>query len=118
MNKLTTLLLISAVSFAAPVMAADTDTADDVKADVGAIHKDNAALNKDADQLAKHRDEKADAKAKSDYVTQAGKSVAIGADKTMIKEKEAEKKVDKKILEHHQKKLNESANSDKEDSDK
>ncbi len=112
MKKLiTTVALLSAFALAAPVFA-QTDVKDDaqnVESDANAVNKDNSALSKDQATLQKNRDAKAADKANGNYGKQAVDSVKIGADQTAIGEKKAEKSVDKKILTHHQKELNEDA---------
>lgn len=106
MNKLTMYTLAYLMAANAPAFGATTaEDHQKIQADLDAIDKDNAALRKDYDALEKDRGEKADAKANGDYGKQAGNSLEIGADKTAIQEKKAEKKVDEKILEHHKNKL-------------
>jgi len=108
MKKFSTLILIGAFSAASPAFADSVqEDRQDLQADINAIHKDNEALRKDLDKLDKDRAAKSIDKANNNYGKQAGDSVAIGADKTAINEKKAEKKVDQKILEHHKKELNE-----------
>ena len=99
MQKLFSLALIGALSLTGAAYAQDQA---DINADVGAIHKDNAALSKDQQRIEKDRADKEAAKAHGDAATQAGKSVAIGADQTMKGEKKVEKSIDQKILEHHE----------------
>src|SRR5690349_16154065 len=96
-----TLALLGSALFVAPVYAATTAEVDaKIKADEDAIIKDQEVLKKDQAELERDRAAKAQAKVTKDYGTQAKKSVEIGADKTMIKEKQAEKSVDQKILNH------------------
>ena len=102
-NVIATLMMGAALCVAAPAFA---DSADDVKSDMGAINKDKAALGKDNADLANDRAAKAKAKANNDYGSQAGNSVAVGADHVVKGEKQVEKSVDKKILTQHQEQLN------------
>ncbi|HEU5047281.1 MAG TPA: hypothetical protein VFT64_05485 [Rickettsiales bacterium] len=104
MKKLA-LLTAACLLAASPAVMAQTENDQDVKSDVNAINKDNAALQKDRDRLAQHRQDKAMDKATDSYGSQAVDSTKIGADKAAIGEKEAEKSVDKKILKHHKKKM-------------
>lgn len=104
MKKLA-ILTAACMLIASPVAMAQTQNDQDVKSDVNAINKDNAALQKDHDRLEQHRQEKAMDKANDNYGGQAVDSTKIGADKAAIGEKEAEKSVDKKILKHHKKKM-------------
>jgi len=118
MKKLATIILVGAFAAATPALADSAqENSQDIQADIDAIHKDNEALRKDMDKLDKDRGAKASAKANKDYGTQAEKSLAIGADKTAIHEKKAEKKVDQKILKHHQEEMNESINAETQGSD-
>jgi hypothetical protein len=115
MRKLTTIALISAITFAGPVLAqtaAQDQDRQDIQSDKNAIHKDNRALGKDQSELNNDRAVKATDKANGNYGKQAEDSAAIGADKTKIQEKQAEKSGDKKILKHHKKKLRKQKQSD------
>ena len=104
--KLATLSLVGVLFAAAPAFADSlAESKADVNADVKAIHKDNVALAKDHGELTKDRAEKAAAKANGDTVEQAKKSIEIGADHTVTGEKNVEKAVDQKILDHHEKEL-------------
>jgi len=104
MKKFLTLALIGAAVISSPVYA-QTANDENVKSDVHALDKDNAALAKDHDALANDRAAKAQDKVNGDSTKQAEDSVKIGAVKTAIAEKKAEKGVDKKILRHHKKKM-------------
>lgn len=97
--------LAGAVTLSGAALAETTKA--DVAADVKAIHKDNAAIEKQEDNLDTNRAEKAEAKANGDVLKQASESVQIGANKTAITAKKAEKHVDKKILEHDKKEMEE-----------
>jgi hypothetical protein len=90
--------LLAAFALATPAFADDTPSG--VASDVGAVQKDNNALGKDNSELAKDRAEKAQDKANGSWTGQAGDSMNIGADKTMKSEKETEKSVDQKTLNH------------------
>jgi len=103
MKKLITFAVISAVAVATPAFAQSKND-EDIKSDVQAIDKDNAAIQKDKDNLANNRAAKTADKQNEDYGKQAVDSVKIGADKAAIAEKKTEKHVDKKILKHHKKK--------------
>lgn len=107
MKKSLTLALIGALAFAPAAFAADTKAELDakIKADKGAIAKDDAAIAKQDANIEVNRDEKAKAKAEGDVAAQAGNSVEIGANKTAKEAKKLEKKVDEKVLEHHEKKV-------------
>ena len=97
MKKLVTISLVSAALVSGTAFAA---THEDVKADVKAIHKDNAAIEKQDDNIAENRAEKAKAKAEGDVVDQASESAQIGANKTVKAAKKVEKNLDEKILDH------------------
>jgi hypothetical protein len=87
---------------ALPLVACNEPTPEDradVQASQGAVIKDQAVQNDYQAELAKDRAQKAQAKATGDPLRQAKESVEIGADKAMINEKQAEKNVDKQILE-------------------
>ena len=103
MKKSLTLALIGALAIA-PAAFAEV-TKEDIKADKAAIAKDDAAIAKQENNIEVNRAEKADAKAKGDVAAQASESVQIGANKTAKAAKETEKKVDEKILDHHEKKV-------------
>lgn len=99
MNKFA-IIFAGALVLSTSAFAADrAKEQNEVNADVGAIHKDDAAIAKQKSNLEINRAEKADAKAKNDLAAQAGNSVEIGANKTAIEAKKLEKKVDEKILE-------------------
>jgi hypothetical protein len=118
MKTISTLIFISVFAVTTPAIADSIqENSQDIQADINAIHKDNEALRRDLDKLEKDRSVKASAKANNEYGKQAEKSLAIGADKTAIEEKKAEKKADQKILEHHQEEMNENINAEKQDSD-
>lgn len=104
MKKSLTLALVGALAFA-PAAFAETkaENAAEIKADKTAIAKDNAAIAKQDENLKENRAEKAAAKAEGDKLEQASESVQIGANKTVKAAKNAEKKVDEKVLEHDQK---------------
>lgn len=108
MNKLIAIALVGAVSFAGAAFA-ETKAEDkaDVKASQNAIKKDDAAIAKQESNIEVNRAEKEAAKAEGNVADQASQSVQIGANKTAKAAKEAEKKVDQKILEHDKKKLQE-----------
>ncbi len=108
MHKLTFTLLLGTALVASQSFTQTNEVQQDrqdVQSDVGAVQKDDAALNKDQNKLDSDRAAKAADKANGDYGSQAAHSAAIGADKTMIGEKNAEKSTDQKILKHHKKKL-------------
>jgi len=108
MTKIFTLLTtVAAIAFVSPAFAdnAVQDDKQDIQADINAIHKDNVALKKDRDTLAKDRAAKAADKANDNTGKQAADSVRIGSVETAIKEKKAERKVDRESLEHAQKEL-------------
>ena len=102
MKKLATIALIAAVAASTPVFA-QSQNDQDIKADVGAINKDNAAMQQDQANLAANRAAKAADKANGSYGKQAVDSVKIGTNQTAIAEKSAETGVDKKVLQHHKK---------------
>jgi hypothetical protein len=77
----------------------------DVRASERAVQKDQVAQSDFQSELAADRAAKADAKASGDSMRQAGKSVEIAADKTMIHEKRAERNVDNEVLEEDQEDL-------------
>jgi len=93
-------VLVMALVGATLVSGAAFADADDVAADKGAIAKDNAAIAKQNDNVAANRAAKADAKATGSTTDQAVDSVKIGANKTARTEKNLEKDVDQKILNH------------------
>jgi hypothetical protein len=100
MRKSTALALIGALAIANPAFARTTAEIEaDIKASKEAIAKDEADLQKYEAELEKDRAQKAAAKSNKEYGKQAKESVEIGADKAMIKAKQAEKKIDEKILE-------------------
>ena len=105
MNKLIPITLLGAVLFASPAMSADSSAVQqdtkDIEADQGAIQKDNAALSQDQKDLAANRARNDADKANGSYGSQAVDNVKIGADHTKITEKEGERSVDQKILQHH-----------------
>ena len=110
MKKVALIALLGAACIAAPAFARTAAEIEaDIKASKEAIAKDEASLKKYEAELAKDRAEKADAKANDQYGKQAKESVEIGADKAMIKAKQAEKKFDEKRLEHHEKAAREKA---------
>ncbi|MBV8938636.1 MAG: hypothetical protein JO089_02195 [Alphaproteobacteria bacterium] len=96
---------MAALSAPALAQTASQDNAD-MQADVNAIHKDNAALNKQENGLAQDRTAKAMDKATGNYGAQAMDSIAIGVDQTAIAEKKTEKGVDRKILQQDKKDVN------------
>jgi hypothetical protein len=96
MKKITTLALLATLAIAAPAFADDTPAG--VASDVGAVGKDNQAINKSSSDLAKDRASKAANKANGNLGGQAVDSVKVGADKTMRSEKNMEKDHDKKTL--------------------
>jgi hypothetical protein len=100
MKKITTLVLIGALAIA-PVAMAQSANDENIKSDVGAINKDNAAIANDQNNIAADRAAKANDKANGNYGSQAVDSVKIGANQTAVAEKQTEKDVDKKILKHH-----------------
>jgi hypothetical protein len=106
--KKTALALATAFLFTAQAYAQSDRQEDrqDIQSDRSAIQKDNQALAKDHMKLNKHRARKHAAKVSGDHGAQAKESVNIGADKAAINEKEAEKKIDQNILEHHENELN------------
>jgi hypothetical protein len=118
--KKVTLALLGAMCMSAPAFAVDSmnDEAADVQADQGAIQKDNAAIRHHKAQLARHRAEKQNAKANSAYGTQAGKSMAIAGDKTMIHEKRAERNVDQRIMNKDRNDVREANGSDRDYNDR
>lgn len=111
MKKIFVIALVSAIAFTVPVHA-QTSNDEDVKSDVNALDKDNAALQKDQNTLARDRAAKATDKANGNSGQQAVDSVKIGAVKTAISEKNAEKDVDQKILNHHKAQMKDSSPSD------
>lgn len=119
MNMMVTNLLACAVLLCTFILVtdaaqADTDTIADtekaIQSDIDALHKDSEALKRDMEKLNEDRAAKAAAKAREDTTGQAKASVAIGVDHAKINEKQAEKKVDQKILEHHKAQLDEQIN--------
>ena len=84
--------------------SASQDAAD-VAASKNAIRKDNAAIAEQDHNLAVNRAEKADAKARGDYVAQAGESLQIGANKVAKGAKKLEKEADTQILQEDQEDL-------------
>ena len=78
----------------------------DVSDSKGAIAKDNAAIANQNANLRENRAEKAAAKANGDYVTQAGESLSIGANKVAKGYKDVERSTDRKILEQDQYNVN------------
>lgn len=106
-------LMLTAMMLALPsfAMAESLQEAkDEVKADHGAIAKDNAAIGKQEENLEVNRAEKAKAKAEGNYARQASESVQIGANKAVMSGKKAEKHVDQKILEKDKKDVQEKRN--------
>jgi len=106
MKKIITLTLTGVLAIANPAFA-QSQNDENIKSDVNAIDKDNAALQKDHDTLARNRAAKAADKANGDYGKQAVDSVKIGANKATIDEKQAEKSADTKILKHHKNEVSE-----------
>jgi hypothetical protein len=74
------------------------EDAKDVRASQGAVAKDNKAIAEQDRNLAVNRAQKADAKARGDYVSQAGESLQIGANKVAKSAKKVEKEADTQIL--------------------
>ncbi len=105
MKKYVFIALIGSALISSAALAETTH--EDIAADKGAIHKDNVAIEKQNENIAVNRKEKAAAKANDNPVDQASQSVQIGANKVAKGAKEAEKSVDKEILEHHEKNLDE-----------
>jgi len=99
-------IALANVSLLAAAAYADT-TPGDVTSDKGAIHKDNADIAHQNNNIAVNRREKAAAKANDNPIDQASQSAQIGANKAMRSEKDIEKDVDQKILKHDQKNLDE-----------
>lgn len=92
-------------SLALPGMVyAQTQNEENIKADVNALDKDNAALHEQHKKLSQDRAAKEQDKASGSYGKQAVDSMKIGADKAAIGEKETERDIHKKILKHHKKK--------------
>lgn len=108
MTKLFALAAVTVLATGSAALAVDQS---DIQADKGAIAKDNAAIAKQDANISENRAEKEAAKAKGDYANQASESVQIGANKTAKAAKQAEKKVDEKILEHNQQRMNEQNNA-------
>ena len=106
MKKIIALSLFALFAMNTAVYA-ETEAQQDVNSDVNAIAKDNASIAKHKKKLSKHRASKAANKAAGNRGQQAVDSVKIGADKTAIEEKHLEKKADEKMLDHHEKELNE-----------
>ena len=98
MTKLLTLALLSTLMITTPAFADATPSG--VASDVGAVQKDNQAISKDNSELATDRAAKAKDKAKGNLGGQAVDSLSIGDDKVMKSEKQTEKSIDKKILNH------------------
>ena len=98
MKNLLVTTLIGATLVVGAAFAADQS---DVNADVNAIHKDNAAIAHQNNNIAVNRAEKANAKANGNVADQASQSVQIGANKTVRAEKKnVEEPIDQKILNH------------------
>lgn len=91
-------LILSLLIVAAPAFADDTPSG--VASDVGAIQKDNHAINSTNSAIAQDRAAKTKDKANGNLGGQAVDSLSIGADKVGRSEKETEKSADKKILNH------------------
>lgn len=102
------LIVFAGAALLSGIAFADT-TPSDVAADKGAIKKDNADIGKQQNNVEVNRAEKEAAKANGNPIDQASQSVQIGANKAMIEEKKAEKKIDQKILHHDQKEMHEDA---------
>lgn len=92
--------LITAVGVVGPAYA-QTQTDENIKADVQALDKDNKELIEQRESLSKLRADKAEDKAKGETTKQALDSLKIGVNKMDIEKKEIEKHSDEKALEQH-----------------
>ena len=100
MNKTITLFAaLAGFAITAPAWANDVQNdKQDIQADVNAIQKDNIALEKDRHTLRRDRAAKAADKANGNAGKQAADSVRIGTVQSAIKEKEAERQIDRDQL--------------------
>ena len=72
----------------------------DINASVGAIHKDNKAIDRQHDAMAHNRAEKAEAKRTDDVGQQAASSAKLGVNHAVVGAKKAERSIDKEILDN------------------
>lgn len=106
MKKVIPIVLITAVGLLASVVYAQTQNDENIKADVQALDKDNAALVKQEETLRSDRAAKANDKLNDDNGKQAVDSVKIGVDKMGIKAKKIEKDMDENTLAKHKDAIN------------
>lgn len=98
--KSTIFAFLALLALAAPAFA---DDAAGVASDAGAVAKDSVAIGGADLSLAKDRASKATNKATGNWAGQAVDSVALGYDHVFKTEKQGEKAVDQKVLDHDSK---------------
>ncbi|MDX1975840.1 MAG: hypothetical protein SFT92_09240 [Rickettsiales bacterium] len=97
--------LLAATAMSGAALAETTPS--DVAKTKQELRETDAAIAKQKENIAVNRAEKDAAKANNNPLDQASQSVQIGANKTAIEANKLDKKVDQKILNHQEKKLEE-----------
>ena len=101
MKKILLLSTCALIGFSLPAFAeTDSEKLQDIRNDSGAVHKDDAAIAHDNDNLAANRAAKAKDKANGNWGSQAVDSAKIGGNQAAVSEKKSEKDVDQNIMQH------------------